>query len=92
MIIIQTQGALNYSLQQKEGSLDHLSQQLIDGLLPITSITTLDEMLEFPLSPPTGRITQLERPQKVVGLLEIWSNCENLMNQILDRFNAILSE
>lgn len=73
-------------------TLDHLSQQLVDSLLSITSITTLNEMLELSRPPPTRRITQLEGPQKVVGLLEIGSNRENLMDQILHTLNSIFAQ
>ena len=73
-------------------NLDHLSQQLVNSLLSITSITTLDKMLEFSRPPSTGRITQLERPQKVVRLLEIGSNRENLMNQILHTLDPLFPQ
>jgi hypothetical protein len=78
-----------YSLQQ---ILNHLSQQLVDSLLPITRITSLNEMLEFALSPSTSRIAQLEGPQKVVGLFKVGSNRDDFMNQILNTLNSILSK
>lgn len=81
----------NYSLQQNS-PLDHLSQQLVDSLLPITRITPFNKMLELSLPPPTSRITQFERPQKVIRLLEIGSHSENLMNQILHTFNTVFSK
>ena len=46
-------------------------------------------MLKLSLPPTSGRITQLERPQKVIGLLEIRADCENLMNQIFHTLNAV---
>jgi hypothetical protein len=49
-------------------------------------------MLELALSPTASRIRQLERPQKVVCLLEIWADSVNLVDQILDRFNTIFAE
>jgi len=49
-------------------------------------------MLELSRPPPTRRITQLEGPQKVVGLLEIGSNRENLMNQVLHTLNSIFTQ
>ena len=49
-------------------------------------------MLKLSLPPTPRRITQLERPQKVVGLLEIRADCENLMNQILHTLNAVFPE
>jgi hypothetical protein len=78
-----------YSLQQ---ILNHLSQQFVDGFLPITRITSLNEMLELALSPSTSRIAQLERPQEVVGLFKVGSNRDDFMNQILHTLNSIFSK
>ena len=39
-------------------------------------------MLELPRPEPTGRIRQLEWPQKVARLLEVWPHGHNLMHQI----------
>lgn len=49
-------------------------------------------MLEFSCPPSARRIAQLERPQKVVCLLEIRSNRENLMNQILNTLNSVFAQ
>src|SRR5271156_4371456 len=49
-------------------------------------------MLELSCPPSARRIAQLERPQKVVCLLEIRSNRENLMNQILNTLNSIFAQ
>ena len=49
-------------------------------------------MLELPLSPSSSRVAQFERPQKVVGLLEVGSDGVNLMDQILDTLNSILAQ
>jgi len=49
-------------------------------------------MLELPLSPSTSRVAQLERPQKVVGLLEVGSDGVNLMNQILNTLDSVLAQ
>ena len=62
----------------------HLSDHLIDKVLSVTVITTLNEVIRFD-SHTTGRTTQLEWPQEVGSLLEVFSYCENLVNQI---FNA----
>ena len=49
-------------------------------------------MLELSSSPSTGWIAQFERPQEVVCLLEIRSNRENLMNQILHTLDSIFAQ
>ena len=61
-------------------------------LLPITQITTLNEVLELPRMPPTGGIAQLERPEEVVRLLEVGPNGKDLVDQVLHAHDAILAE
>lgn len=43
-------------------------------------------------SEASSRSSQLERPQKVIGLLEVGPNCVDLLNEIFHRFNAVFSE
>ena len=45
-------------------------------------VTTLDEVSRL-LPQTLARITQLERPQKVVDFLKVTSNSEDLVNDIL---------
>jgi len=56
-----------------EDNLNHLLQQLVDLVLAAAKVTTLDEVVDL-LPPATGRSVQLERPQEVGGILEVWSN------------------
>lgn len=49
-------------------------------------------MLELPCSPSTSRVTQFERPQKVVGLFKVGSDGEDFVNQILDTLDAVFSQ
>lgn len=49
-------------------------------------------MLEFPSPETTSRIRQLERPQEVARLLEVGSNGEDLVDQILHAHDAVLSK
>lgn len=46
-------------------NLVHLSNKLVNIFLSVTRITTLNEMLEFPLSPTTSGVTQFKWPQEV---------------------------
>jgi len=50
---------------QSPENLVHLSNQSINMLLSISQVSTLNEMLEFAWTEATGRIAQLEGPQKV---------------------------
>ena len=54
-------------------------------------VTTLDEMPGL-LSVATASVAQLERPQKVVGFLEVRANCHNLVDQVLDADDPVLAE
>lgn len=46
----------------------HLPDEFVDVGLPVTKVTTLDEMLEFPCPPATGGVGELERPKEVGSL------------------------
>ena len=56
-------------LQQLNGDLlVHLSDELVDVGLPVAEITALDEVLEFPYSPATSWVGELEWPEEVGDL------------------------
>lgn len=73
-------------------TLVHASDQFVDELLSVTSITALDEVLELPRSPSSERIAKLEWSQKVTGLLEIGTDGENLVDEILNGDDAEFPE
>jgi len=70
----------------------HLLDESIDMILTVTEITTLNEMSELACSEPTSWVGKLEWPEEVVDLLEVWSDGDDLVNDIFDADNAILSE
>ena len=49
-------------------------------------------MLEFPSVEAAGRVGEFEWPQEVAGLLEIWSDGIDLMDQVLDTDNTVFAE
>lgn len=61
-------------------------------ILTVTSVTTLNEMLELPGAESTGGVGELEGPQEVAGLLEVGSDGVDFVDQILHAHNAVLSE
>lgn len=66
-------------------SLQLLLDESVDELLSVTSRTTLDKVLELSWDTPTTRwVGQLEWPQEVVSLLEVWTNGVDLVDQILN--------
>jgi len=44
------------------------------------------------LSPSSGRVVQLEGPQEVGGVLEVGSNSEDLVDQVLNTDDAHLAQ
>lgn len=53
--------------------LTHLSNEVVDGVLSVTEISALNEVLELPGPEAARGAIELERPQEVRGLLEIGS-------------------
>ena len=49
-------------------------------------------MLELPCPESTGRVAQLEWPQEVARLLEVGSDCEYFMDQVLHTHDTILAQ
>lgn len=70
----------------------HLLDKSIDVLLSVTKITTLNVVLEFPASEATSWVAQLEWPQEIASLLEVGTNSEDLVDQILHTHNAVLAQ
>jgi len=60
--------------------------------LAITGVATLDEVEELAFVEATVGVGELEGPQKVVGLLEVWADGVDLMNQILRADDAVLAK
>lgn len=78
----------------KNGStrLVHLLDQVVDELLSVTSVTTLDKVEELSGSETTVRVRQVEWPQEVVDLLEVRTNSSDLVDQVLNRSNTVLTQ
>lgn len=70
----------------------HLLDQSIDEVLSVTSVTTLDEVEELSSSETTSWVGQLEWEQEVVDLLEVWTNSVNLVDQVLDGQDTVLTQ
>jgi hypothetical protein len=73
-------------------SLVHASNELVDELLAVTKVTSLDEMPELPWAETTSGGGQLEWPQEVAGLLEVGANGVDLVDEVLDTDDAELAE
>jgi hypothetical protein len=82
----------NSLLKQHQSNLVHASNELVDEVLPVTKITTLDEVLELPWAEATGRGAELEWPEEVAGLLEVGANSVDLVDEILDADDTELAK
>jgi hypothetical protein len=61
-------------------------------LLAIAKITTFDEVLELTCPETSCWVRQLEGPQEVADLLEVWSHGEDLVDDVLNADDAVLAE
>jgi len=69
-------------------SLVHLLDKSIDVLFTVAEITAFNEMPKLALVETTSWVRKLERPEEVVDLLEVWSNSEDLVNDVFDAYYA----
>ena len=70
----------------------HVPNQLVYVVLAIAKVAAFNEVLELPRSKSPVRIAKLERPQKVANLLEIGSNSINLVANILNTDDSVLTK
>jgi len=78
-------------LKLKKTTLDHATDKAVDLSLTVAVITTLDEGNTLLLE-TTTRAVQLEGPEEAVGLLEVRTNSEDLVNKILHADDAIAAK
>merc|ERR1719347_286171 len=64
---------------------------VIDLVFSASEVSTLDEVVGL-LSPSSGWVVQLEGPQEVGGVLEVGSNSEDLVDQLLNTDDAHLAQ
>lgn len=72
-------------------NLIHPFDELIDVVLAITGIIALHIVVPLLLQ-ASQRCLQLEWPQEVVRLLEVWANSHDLVNKILDADDVVLAQ
>jgi hypothetical protein len=66
--------------------------QSVDVRLPVTEITSLNEVLELPGAEATCGVGELEGPQEVGGLLKVRPHGEDLVDEVLDADDAVCAE
>jgi hypothetical protein len=65
--------------------------QLVDKLLTVARVTTLVEVVAL-LLPAAQGVAKLERPQEVVGLLEVGAHSVNLVDEVLNAEDVLGAE
>jgi hypothetical protein len=73
-------------------TLVHLANKVVDEGLTVSKITALDEVLELAGAETTSGGRELEGPQEVGGLLEVGADSVDLVDEILNADDAVLSE
>jgi len=69
-----------------------MSDERVDVSFLVTEVATLDVVLELVCPPSTRGIGELERPQEIQCLFEVRASGEDLMNEIFDGEDIILSK
>lgn len=79
-------------MQCQSNNLVHLADELVDVLLTVAKVTTLNEVLELARTEAASWVGQLEWPEEVAGLLEVGADGVDLVDQVLHADNAVLAE
>jgi hypothetical protein len=70
----------------------HLLDEVVDEVLAVAKVTTLDEVLKLAGAEATGGRGQLEGPEEVGGLLEVGADGVDLVDEVLNADDAVLAE
>ncbi len=70
----------------------HLSEELVDALLTVAVVATLNVVLELASAPAASGVRELEGPEEVACSLEIQTSGMDLVDEILDGDDAVLAE
>ena len=79
-------------IEQKHNSLVHLPDELVDELLAVTKVTTLDEVLELAGTETASGGRELEGPEEVGDGLEVGADGVELVDDVLNAGDTELAE
>merc|ERR1712117_587557 len=71
--------------------LNHFVEEGVDEVLPVAEVASLDKVVRL-LAPPARRGVELEGPQEVGGVLEVGSDGDDLVDEVLDANDAELAK
>ena len=77
--------------KQLEEHSEHALDKLVDVGLAVAGLAALVEVQKL-LAEAAKGAGQLERPQEVVGLCEVWPNGDDLVDKVLHADDAVLAE
>lgn len=70
----------------------HLANEGVDVVLAVTSVTTLNEVVELARVETTVGVGELEGPEEVGSLLEVGADGVDLVDEILNADDTVLAE
>lgn len=70
----------------------HAADKAVNVRLAVTSVTTLNEVLELAGTEAASRVRQLEGPEELAGRLKVRASSSNLVDKVLNRDDAVLAE
>jgi hypothetical protein len=73
-------------------ALVHLLDEAVDMVFTVTKITSFNKVLELALAETSSWVGELEWPEEVIDLLEVGANGVDLVNNVFNANNAILSK
>jgi hypothetical protein len=76
------------SSARSQSFLDHSLKKLVDLVLAVSEVTTVDEVVVL-LAPSASRCVEFEGPEEVVDLLEDASDSVELVDHVLDALDVV---
>jgi len=66
--------------------------KVVDVVFTVTGFTVLNEVVSLLTLETTSWVRELEGPEEVVGLLEVWTNSVDFVNEIFNTDNTVFTE
>ena len=77
-------------IPQQKKLLVHLANEGVDVVLTVTSVTTLNEVVELARVETTVGVGELEGPEEVGDLFEVLPHVVDLVNHVLHAYHVVL--
>merc|ERR1712137_1539780 len=80
-----------FNLQNFKMQLCHLLDEIVDVMLSVAIIATFGEVVRL-LLPTTSWVIELKWPEEVGNCLKVWTSSHNLVDNILNADNTLVTE